>query len=95
MLQDLGMTFQCSEIPLTCAKPFDEFPNSCSGIVPIYSGIDYFVAFYAYCAEKGPNSYQKILDTNLLLSDANVCQGEYSYTTQPLSCATINTSTQT
>ncbi|CAK8995240.1 unnamed protein product [Durusdinium trenchii] len=80
--KDLGMTFQCSEIPLTCAKPFDEFPNSCSGIVPIYSGIDYFVAFYAYCAEKGPNSYQKILDTNLLLSDANVCQGEYSYTTQ-------------
>ena len=36
--KDIGLTVVCSPVPLTCAKPFTEFPNACTGVLPLVSG---------------------------------------------------------
>ena len=36
--KDIGLTVLCSSVPLTCAKPFTEFPNACTGVLPLVSG---------------------------------------------------------
>lgn len=47
--EDAGLTVACSSVPLKCAKPFADFPNSCSGVVPLDPGVEAYVAFYSYC----------------------------------------------
>jgi hypothetical protein len=36
--KDINLKVLCSPVPLTCAKPFTEFPNACTGVLPLVSG---------------------------------------------------------
>lgn len=83
--EDINLKVLCSPVPLTCAKPFTEFPNACTGVLPLVSGVKVYVAFYTYCTH-GISSYESILDTQAIFNADTICRGIYKYDTQSGTC---------
>eukprot|EP00438_Fugacium_kawagutii_P005816 Skav230519 [mRNA] locus=scaffold4943:103944:107044:+ [translate_table: standard] len=69
-----GLTVGCSPVALTCAKPFADFPNSCSGVVPLDPG------------KKDGSGHESVLDTNVLFDAETICHGTYTYDTKSGTC---------
>ncbi|CAE7367033.1 unnamed protein product [Symbiodinium sp. CCMP2592] len=71
----------CSTVELSCTKPFGEFPNACSGTVPLaqMQPNAYYLAFYAYSQEAGGGNSEKVLATRVVTGKEppEICSGTY------------------
>ena len=71
-------TIVCSPVLLNCAKPFSEFPNACSGIVPLVKdAVSFFVAFYAFSEDVGSGKSQQVMATRVVADADTICSGNY------------------
>jgi len=67
----------CSTVELSCAKPFGEFPNACSGTVPLAQMQAYYLAFYAYSQDAGGGNSYKVLQSRVVRDKDTICSGTY------------------
>ncbi|CAE7371673.1 unnamed protein product [Symbiodinium sp. CCMP2456] len=67
----------CSTVELSCAKPFSEFPNACSGTVPLAQMPAYYLAFYAYSQDVGGGNSDKMMAARVVRDKDTICSSIY------------------